>query len=99
MADDEVTADYHGVPWDANEQIATLRAEVARLLATLDAYREIVRQVAEVPNGQQHMAQGDWAVCPFACGASRVDYWQKPRLDHTPDCPVTRARKLLEPIP
>lgn len=66
--------------------IAHSRADIPRLLATLDAYREIVAAMAGLDEYQQGI--GVCILCRCA--------W---REDHAYDCPVIRARALLGPTP
>jgi hypothetical protein len=87
--------------WEMLEKlVGVLAAEkqtLQALLAENAALREIVVVVAEVSNSQMHMARGDWAVCPFQCGAQDAGLhgWRKAHLNHREDCPVTKARALL----
>lgn len=64
---------------------------MARLFATLDAYREIVQAVANYRgdyNDNLGSYECQWCV---AISRSAVD-----ALEHVPLCPVTKARALLD---
>jgi hypothetical protein len=74
-----------------NAAVATTYAfnTMPALLATLDAYREIVRAVAAGPLATTH---GDLA-CVFC------ERWIGPGQSHAPDCPTVVARALLGDTP
>src|SRR5690348_14543544 len=76
----KASAQYKGMP---------VHEDMARLLATLDAYREVARAVAAGPLATTH---GDLA-CVFC------ERWIGPGQSHAPDCPVTVARALLGDTP
>ena len=107
MTDEEAAAIKERWNWnlvDALPAGSQAKADVRALLAERAALVEIVRVVAEMEPVREENSE----YCPFFCGASRVElfeyhddlsitsHWEPPTLEHTADCPVTKARALLE---
>lgn len=97
--DAEGLYNYSGKQLDADAAfIAHARADIPALLAEVEAWRAVGRQVVYA-EGVVHPYHGDYGplVCAFGCVASQVNSsitaWDGV---HSPDCSLSKARALLD---